>query len=183
MFPIRYRCPKRRGSQQSRKNHSNPISLTHSFPYVAAQIDKQQSVGIDLEQPKEKDKTQPSKPTTDAKVQANKIAEQKKKILEDNRIAVQKENERFNREEENRQNKQIQTDKTAALRYLQTAFAYLGGEDFEKAKAALWNAKNINTLSSAAKKAIQTAVAYSGAEDEEKAKRAIEEAKKIINAN
>ena len=36
------------------KNHPNPISLTHSFPYVAAQIDMQQSVGIDLEQPKEK---------------------------------------------------------------------------------------------------------------------------------
>ena len=35
-------------------DHPNPISLTHSFPYVAAQIDIQQSVGIDLEQPKEK---------------------------------------------------------------------------------------------------------------------------------
>jgi 4'-phosphopantetheinyl transferase len=35
-------------------NHSHSISLTHSFPYVAAQIDTQQSVGIDLEQPKEK---------------------------------------------------------------------------------------------------------------------------------
>jgi phosphopantetheinyl transferase len=34
--------------------HSNPISLTHSFPYVAAQMDIKQSVGIDLEQPKEK---------------------------------------------------------------------------------------------------------------------------------
>lgn len=34
--------------------HPNPISLTHSFPYVAAQIDLQQSVGIDLEQPKQK---------------------------------------------------------------------------------------------------------------------------------
>ncbi len=32
----------------------NQISLTHSFPYVAAQIDIQKSVGIDLEQPKEK---------------------------------------------------------------------------------------------------------------------------------
>jgi phosphopantetheinyl transferase len=36
------------------KNHPNPISLTHSFPYVAAQIDIRQSVGIDLEQPKDK---------------------------------------------------------------------------------------------------------------------------------
>ncbi len=35
-------------------HHTNPISLTHSFPYVAAQIDSKQSVGIDLEQPKEK---------------------------------------------------------------------------------------------------------------------------------
>ena len=34
--------------------HPNPISLTHSFPYVAAQIDSYESVGIDLEQPKEK---------------------------------------------------------------------------------------------------------------------------------
>jgi 4'-phosphopantetheinyl transferase len=30
------------------------ISLSHSYPYVAAQIDRNQSVGIDLEQPKEK---------------------------------------------------------------------------------------------------------------------------------
>jgi len=30
------------------------ISLTHSYPYVAAQIDLRHSVGIDLEQPKQK---------------------------------------------------------------------------------------------------------------------------------
>jgi 4'-phosphopantetheinyl transferase len=30
------------------------ISLSHSYPYVAAQLDMNQSVGIDLEQPKEK---------------------------------------------------------------------------------------------------------------------------------
>ena len=30
------------------------ISLSHSYPYVAAQIDQFQSVGIDVEQPKEK---------------------------------------------------------------------------------------------------------------------------------
>ena len=36
------------------KEHTHHISLTHSFPYVAAQIDVGQSVGIDLEQPKEK---------------------------------------------------------------------------------------------------------------------------------
>lgn len=35
-------------------NLTNQISLTHSFPYVAAQIDIQKSVGIDVEQPKEK---------------------------------------------------------------------------------------------------------------------------------
>jgi 4'-phosphopantetheinyl transferase len=34
--------------------HSHHISLSHSFPYVAAQIDFHQPVGIDLEQPKEK---------------------------------------------------------------------------------------------------------------------------------
>jgi len=35
-------------------NHNFQISLTHSYPYVAAVIDKHRSVGIDLEQPKEK---------------------------------------------------------------------------------------------------------------------------------
>ncbi len=39
------------------KEHSHHISLSHSFPYVVAQIDKQQEVGIDLEQPKEKLRT------------------------------------------------------------------------------------------------------------------------------
>lgn len=36
------------------KTHSHSISLSHSFPYVAAQIDASQSVGIDVEQVKEK---------------------------------------------------------------------------------------------------------------------------------
>jgi len=36
------------------KEHSHQISLSHSFPYVAAQIDIQQAVGIDVEQPKQK---------------------------------------------------------------------------------------------------------------------------------
>ena len=35
-------------------DHNFQISLTHSYPYVAAVIDKHRSVGIDLEQPKEK---------------------------------------------------------------------------------------------------------------------------------
>ena len=39
------------------KEHPHQISLTHSFPYVAAQIDRHHPVGIDLEQPKEKLKT------------------------------------------------------------------------------------------------------------------------------
>lgn len=34
--------------------HPHHISLTHSFPYVAAQIDLQDEIGIDLEQPKSK---------------------------------------------------------------------------------------------------------------------------------
>lgn len=34
--------------------HNFQISLSHSYPYVAAVIDRQRSVGIDLEQPKEK---------------------------------------------------------------------------------------------------------------------------------
>lgn len=38
----------------SLKMHPCPISLSHSYPYVAAQIDSRQSVGIDLEQIKEK---------------------------------------------------------------------------------------------------------------------------------
>jgi 4'-phosphopantetheinyl transferase len=33
---------------------AHPISLSHSFPFVAAQFDKTKQVGIDLEQPKEK---------------------------------------------------------------------------------------------------------------------------------
>ena len=36
------------------KTHPHSISLSHSFPYVAAQIDLTQAVGIDVEQPKEK---------------------------------------------------------------------------------------------------------------------------------
>lgn len=36
------------------KIHPHAISLSHSFPYVAAQIDRSQSVGIDVEQVKEK---------------------------------------------------------------------------------------------------------------------------------
>ena len=39
------------------KDHAHQISLSHSYPYVAAQIDKLHSVGIDLEQPKEKLRT------------------------------------------------------------------------------------------------------------------------------
>jgi 4'-phosphopantetheinyl transferase len=36
------------------KEHDFQISLSHSYPYVAAQIHNSQSVGIDLEQPKDK---------------------------------------------------------------------------------------------------------------------------------
>lgn len=36
------------------KNHTHHISLSHSYPYVAAQIHPTHSVGIDVEQPKEK---------------------------------------------------------------------------------------------------------------------------------
>ncbi len=36
------------------RGHSVEISLSHSFPYVAAILDPDQDVGIDLEQPKEK---------------------------------------------------------------------------------------------------------------------------------
>jgi phosphopantetheinyl transferase len=36
------------------KNIDHHISLSHSYPYVAAQIDPSNSVGIDIEQPKEK---------------------------------------------------------------------------------------------------------------------------------
>lgn len=34
--------------------YPHPISLSHSYPYVAAQIDLQKEVGIDVEQPKDK---------------------------------------------------------------------------------------------------------------------------------
>ncbi len=36
------------------KNHPHHISLSHSYPHVAAQIDRAHPVGIDVEQPKEK---------------------------------------------------------------------------------------------------------------------------------
>jgi 4'-phosphopantetheinyl transferase len=36
------------------KNHPFQISLSHSYPYAAAVIDRKNSVGIDLEQPKAK---------------------------------------------------------------------------------------------------------------------------------
>ncbi len=36
------------------EKYSHHLSLSHSFPYVAAQIDHDQPVGIDLEQPKAK---------------------------------------------------------------------------------------------------------------------------------
>lgn len=36
------------------KEHAHQISLSHSFPYVAAQIHPSISVGIDVEQPKDK---------------------------------------------------------------------------------------------------------------------------------
>ena len=36
------------------KNHNIHLSLSHSYPYVAAMIDRHKSVGIDLEQPKDK---------------------------------------------------------------------------------------------------------------------------------
>jgi phosphopantetheinyl transferase len=36
------------------EKYPHHLSLSHSFPYVAAQIDHDQSVGIDLEQPKAK---------------------------------------------------------------------------------------------------------------------------------
>ncbi len=36
------------------KEHDHQISVSHSYPYIAVQIHSSQSVGIDLEQPKEK---------------------------------------------------------------------------------------------------------------------------------
>jgi 4'-phosphopantetheinyl transferase len=36
------------------RDHAFQVSLSHSYPYVAAVIDRSKSVGIDLEQPKEK---------------------------------------------------------------------------------------------------------------------------------
>lgn len=39
------------------KEHPHQISLSHSYPYVAVQIDRLHPVGIDLEQPKEKLRT------------------------------------------------------------------------------------------------------------------------------
>jgi 4'-phosphopantetheinyl transferase len=39
------------------KEHPHHVSLSHSYPYVAVQLDRWNEVGIDLEQPKEKLKT------------------------------------------------------------------------------------------------------------------------------
>ena len=36
------------------RDHNIHISMSHSYPYVAAVVDKDQTTGIDLEQPKEK---------------------------------------------------------------------------------------------------------------------------------
>lgn len=36
------------------KGHDHQLSLSHSFPYVAALVDEKESAGIDLEQPKTK---------------------------------------------------------------------------------------------------------------------------------
>ena len=38
----------------SPKGHDHQLSLSHSFPYVAALLDEKESVGIDVEQPKAK---------------------------------------------------------------------------------------------------------------------------------
>ncbi|MBX2901271.1 MAG: 4'-phosphopantetheinyl transferase superfamily protein [Cyclobacteriaceae bacterium] len=47
-----YGVEKNEFGKPSLVNHSHHISLSHSFPYVAAQIDVHTEVGIDLEQPK-----------------------------------------------------------------------------------------------------------------------------------
>jgi 4'-phosphopantetheinyl transferase len=39
------------------KEHPHHVSLSHSYPYVAVQVDRNNAVGIDLEQPKEKLRT------------------------------------------------------------------------------------------------------------------------------
>ena len=137
-------------STQPQNNTSNEASKGTST------IDpKKSSSNSTVVKPEVQPITQPLKPTTDAKVEANRIAEQKKKDIEANRIAKQRETERINREAENRRSQQIQTDKTTALRYLQNAYAYVGAEDFVVAKTTLLKAKEINTLSGAAKKAIR----------------------------
>ncbi len=45
---------KNEAGKPSLEKYSHRISLSHSYPYVAVQIDKFKSVGIDIEQPKEK---------------------------------------------------------------------------------------------------------------------------------
>ena len=128
---------------------------------------------VTVSKPVVQPKTQPSTSAASTKAEADREAENKEKHEEARRIAQLM----------NQQDEQIKTNKTAALRFLQNAYAYVGAEDFETAKNALLKAKEINTLSAAAKNAIQKALAYTGGEDKDNAKRAIEEAKKIINAN
>ena len=50
------------------KNLPHHISLSHSYPFVAAQLDRHQSVGIDLEEPKEKLKAIASRVFTPSEV-------------------------------------------------------------------------------------------------------------------
>lgn len=45
---------KNEAGKPSLEKYPHRLSLSHSYPYVAAQIDKFKSIGIDLEQPKEK---------------------------------------------------------------------------------------------------------------------------------
>ena len=143
------------------------------------------TVGKTVEPPK----NQPKKPKTDTKPEADKLSEQKKKKEEDDRIAKQNmqqqaaaaEQERIRIAEENRKKIQIQADKTVGLRYLKTALANLGAEEYNSAKDALSNAYNLTTLSASTKKYISTALANIRDEEYGDAKKAVNQALSTIN--
>ena len=139
---------------------NDPLIVTQ--PTGATKIPKDKlPPNITVQKPADKPITQPTKPTTDPKAEANKRAEQERlaKIEAD-----RKEKERLAK---------IEADKIAAQKYLKTALANIGGEEYSDAKSALSNAYKLSTLSATAKNYIKTALANIGGEEYNDAKKAI----------
>ena len=138
---------------------------------------------VTVQKPADKPTTQtvPSKPAVDPKIEANKQAEANR-IAEQNRLAEEKrKTDEANKIAEQKKQQQIQADKTAAQKYLKTAFANVNAGEWDTAKDALSNAAKLSSLSAAAKKAISTALANVNAEETKAAKDAINQALNATN--